>query len=206
MFSGAASVKTQHGGNGCLRKTVCVEGGFKIARMIWTGIGRNNASSEAQDQAGADLACKLRKHFVAWGVAVWACLGMWEAAAQPQAHSSLRVMEAMEDGLWRETLESSWQESVRTDVCTSSKDMDDYLLSLQLQDGHCSSGLVSNEATRAELHMHCAPLGSVEALGVLEVTSVSPQAYRVSLRMHNPTNDSKAHMTQYFERLGSCEK
>lgn len=84
--------------------------------------------------------------------------------------------------------------------------MDAYLLSLQLQDGHCDSTLVRNEVTRAGLHMRCAPLGAVDALGVLVVTSTSPWAYRVSLHMHDPANGSKAHMTQYFERLGACEK
>lgn len=140
----------------------------------------------------------------------WACLGAWEVVAAPssppQVHSGLRVMAPMPAGLWRTTTEMSGQAPSQHTSCTSVQDMDEYLQGLQLQDGHCDTALVSNEAQRAELHMRCAPLGTVEALGVLEVTATSAQAYRVSLRMHNPVDGQALQSIQHFERLKACDQ
>lgn len=112
----------------------------------------------------------------------------------------------MQAGLWRETTEMTDQASTQQETCSSVQSMDEYLLSLQLQDGFCHSTLVSNEASRAELHLRCEPVLITEALGTLEVTSTSPDAYRVHLRMHIPADGNQAQSIQHFERLGACEQ
>lgn len=150
------------------------------------------------------------RQVVIGAAAVWACLGAWAAPASPpsppQAHSGLQVMAPMPAGLWRTTTEMSGQAPSEQTSCTSVQDMDAYLQGLQLQDGHCDTALVSNEAQRAELHMRCTPLGTLEALGVLEVSATSAQAYRVSLRMHHPVGGQALQSIQHFERLGACEQ
>lgn len=159
---------------------------------------------------------RARTAAVAWCLAATAWVASGAAVAQtgapevPDVRSGLRVLAPVEDGLWRVTtmMTPAWPAPEIEEGCISAKGIARDLHALLAQDGHCQSTLVANDATRAQLHMHCAPLGGLDAsappVGILVVTAASPQAFQVAMEMQDPASGNKQALTQDFERLGAC--
>lgn len=150
---------------------------------------------------------------VAWCLAATAWAASGAAVAQtgaPEVRSGLRVLAPVEDGLWRVTtmMTPAWPAPEIEEGCISARGIARDLHALLAQDGNCQSTLVANDATRAQLHMHCAPLGDLDAsappVGILVVTATSPQAFQVALEMQDPESGNQLALTQDFERLGAC--